>query len=169
MLWSNYMHLLIPNHKLAQLPEATLFKKSNLLRTWTKEGNCYPALLETEKLFSSDCNWHLQIYSLTEISLLPHILHEVQCLVARNFSFFRLITFYWRFFPIFPPVLLCCFFMGGLLYKFCWWPQESPSSNPNPKPLYRSWPALQISFKHLRLTFLLMNVWANISLLPSEN
>ena len=42
----------------------------------------------------------------------------------------------------------------GLLYKFCRWPQESPSSNPNPKPLYRSWPALQISFKHLRLTFL---------------
>ena len=101
--------------------------------------------------------------------LLPHILHEVQCLVARNFSLFKLITFYWRFFPISPPALLCCLFMGGLLYKFCWWPQESPSSNPNPKPLYRSWPALQISFKHLRLTFLLMNVWANISLLPSEN
>ena len=41
--------------------------------------------------------------------LLHHILHEFQCLVARNFSLFKLITFYWRFFP-FPLLLFCVAF-----------------------------------------------------------
>ena len=69
-------------------------------------------------------------------------------------SSFKQIMFLAGFFH-FPSCFSMLLFHGrGLLYKFCRWPQESPSSNPNPKPLYRSWPALQISFKHLRLTFL---------------
>ena len=103
------------------------------------------------------------IYPFTTIS---YPAHDVPHSLARKSEkFFLLCSSGSLPLKIFPFTLLLfrvAFSREGLLYKFCRWPQESPSSNPNPKPLYRSWPSLQNPFKHLppHLARLLMNVSA---------